>query len=136
MVIRGNEFLSRVAEELVSWDDVDHGEFRDAIGMVEGHAVPNASAAIVSDDRELVESEVPHHFHLILRGGAFGMAGMIFAVRRFAAVAIAAKIGGDHRELLGQPRRDLVPLDVRLRKTVEQQNRRTAAGGHSVDGCA
>ena len=42
--------------------------------MIERNAMPNASAAIVADNSELVEAEARHHLHLILGGGAFGMA--------------------------------------------------------------
>ena len=58
---------------------------------------------------------------------------MVLAVGRLAAVAVAAQVGHDHRVALAQPRRDLVPLDVRLRGAVHQQQRRTAAADHVCD---
>ena len=46
---------------------------------------------------------------------------------------MAAQIGADHREALGQLRRHEVPLDESLRPTVEQQDGRPLAAAHEVD---
>ena len=96
--------------------------------MIERHPMADAAPAIMPDHGEPFEAEVPHHFDLILPGGALGISGMIFAIRRLAAVAIAAQIGRDYGELFGQSRRDLVPLGMRLRESVQQQDWRAAAG--------
>src|SRR3989475_6450283 len=61
--------------------------------------------------------------------------GMIRAVRRLAAVAVAAQIGGYHGEPLGQSRRHFVPHDMSLRITMQHQHRRPASAHHGVDGC-
>ena len=55
----------------------------------------------------------------LLRGGAIG-------------VAEAAKVGGDHGEVLGQQGDQLVPVVVRLGGAVQQQQRLTLAGGDVV----
>ncbi|MNR41524.1 hypothetical protein D3C85_1599190 [compost metagenome] len=57
---------------------------------------------------------------------------------RLAAVAVAAQVGGDHGEMLGQLFGDLVPDDVGLRVPVQQQQARPAAADavgdiHTVD---
>ena len=82
--------------------------------MIESQPVRHAAAAIVSDQREFLKSPAGHHIHLVLGHGAFGIIHMVFAVGRLAAVTVAAKIGGHHRELLGQPGSDVPPFDVRL----------------------
>ncbi|WP_256730357.1 hypothetical protein [Pseudomonas sp. ANT_H12B] len=46
---------------------------------------------------------------------------------RFGAVAIAAQVGADHGEILGQARCDLVPGQVINRIAVHQQQGRTLA---------
>ena len=52
---------------------------------------------------------------------------MVGVARRLRAVAVAAQVGGDDREALGEPRRDLVPHDVGLRVAVQEQQRRAGA---------
>jgi hypothetical protein len=48
---------------------------------------------------------------------------MVGCARRFATRAIAAQVGGDDGEPLGQRRRDPVPHQVRLRDAVQKQDR-------------
>ena len=54
---------------------------------------------------------------------AFGLGG----------VAVAAQVGADDGEALGEPRRDPVPHRVRLRIAVQQQERRPAAADPQLD---
>src|SRR5258706_8760091 len=58
---------------------------------------------------------------------------MIFAIRGFAAVSIAAKIGGNHGIFLGQLGSNLPPFNVRFRIAVEQQKSGPTSGGNKVD---
>src|SRR5260370_38143524 len=58
---------------------------------------------------------------------------MVFAIRGFAAVSIAAKIGGNHCIFLGQLGSNLAPFNVRFRITVEQQKSGPTSGGNKVD---
>jgi hypothetical protein len=58
---------------------------------------------------------------------------MALAAVRLCRVAIAAQIRRDHGEALGQPGRDLVPGEVRLRVAVQQQERRPAPACRKVD---
>ena len=102
-------------------------------GMIERHAVRDAPAAIVADDRKPVEAEMLHHFDLVERHRALRVVGMILAVRRLAAVAVAAQVRRDDRVLLREFRRDEPPRDVRLRRAVQQQQRRTLAADDAVD---
>ena len=74
---------------------------------------------------EALEPEPTHDLDLIGRHGALAV---MHAVRRRPAfrVAIAAQVGRDHGEALGQARRNLVPGEVGLRMAVQQQERRPA----------
>ena len=93
----------------------------------------DAPAAIVADDGELVEAEALHDLDLIERHRALRVVGVILAVRRLAAVAVAAQVGHDDRVVLRQVGRDEPHRDVRLRRAVHQQQRRAGAGVHQVD---
>src|SRR4029453_5055446 len=70
---------------------------------------------------------------LVKRHRPLRVVGVILAVGRLAAVSVATKIGHHHGELLGETRRDLVPLDVGLWIAVQEQQRRTAAPAQRVD---
>ena len=65
------------------------------------------------------------------------MAATIMKGEANAAVAElaseATKIRRDHRELLCETRRDLMPLDMRLRIPVQEKERRTTTATHGVD---
>ena len=93
----------------------------------------DAPAAIVADDGELVEAETLHHFDLIERHRALRVVGVVLAVRRLAAVAVAAQVRRDHRVVLRQLGRDQAHRDMRLRRAVHQQQRRTRTGVHEID---
>ena len=48
--VRLHELERDVGVEVIRRNDVEHGETRDAIGMIQRHAMPDATAAIVTDD--------------------------------------------------------------------------------------
>ena len=104
-----------------------------ALRMVERHSTRDAPAAIVPDDREPFEAELAHHLDLVLSHRAFGIAGVILATRRFAAVAVAAQIRRDDGEALREDRSDVTPFEMRLRPALQQQHRRPAAADDTVD---
>src|SRR5271166_5893231 len=52
---------------------------------------------------------------------------------RLAAVAVATQVGNHQRELLRETRRDLMPYNVILRISMDEQHRRAAAALHQVD---
>jgi hypothetical protein len=101
--------------------------------MVECHSTRDAPAAIVPYDRKLVEAELTHHLDLVLSHRAFGIASVILATRRFAAVAISAQIRRDDGEALRENRRNVTPFEMRLRPALQQQHRRPAAADDTVD---
>ena len=90
----------------------------------------HARAAIVTRGIETVVAERLHDLDLVLRHGAERIAGMVVAAGRLFGIAVAAQIGGDHGEFLGQFRRDLVPRHVTERIAVHQQQRRPLAAMH------
>jgi hypothetical protein len=99
----------------------------DPLGVLDAHAPRHASAAIVADDGEALVPEGTHDFDLIERHRPLGIVGVVLAVWRFTAVAVATQISHDDGEALRECWRDLVPLDVRLRIAVDQQERRSTA---------
>ena len=113
--------------------DVDHGEAGHGGGVVERHAVGDASAAVVAGDGEAVVPERAHQRHLVLRHAALGVGDMALPAVRLAAVAVAAQVGRDHGEALRQRRRDLAPGHVRLGMAVQQEQRRSAAADGGAD---
>ena len=111
--------------EVVRRHDVEHAGVRDLVGVIERHAMRDASAAIVADDGKLVEAEVLHHFDLVERHRALRVVGVVLAIRRLAAVAVSTQVGNNHGSCRGELRRDEPPRDMGLRRTVQQQDRRT-----------
>jgi hypothetical protein len=67
-------------------DDVEHYELLDPVRVIEGEAMGNSSAAVMADHGELPEAELLHDLDLVERHRALGIAGVIFALRRLAAV--------------------------------------------------
>ncbi|HEV2388227.1 MAG TPA: hypothetical protein VGS20_13330 [Candidatus Acidoferrales bacterium] len=61
---------------------------------------------------------------------------MIFAIGRFAAVSVAAKVRHYYGEFLGEDRRQLAPFQVRFGIAVEEQRRRALPAINAMDGCA
>src|SRR3954454_2267456 len=101
--------------------------------MVEAHAVEHARTAIVAGGGEALEPERRHDLDLVLRHGAERIAAVVVAARRLLGIAVAAQVGAHHGELLRQPRRDAVPVDVGERIAVHQQHRRSFAAVHGDD---
>src|SRR5471030_2218857 len=114
-------------------DDIEDGGASDAIGMLHGEAPRHARAAVVAGDGEAVVPECVHHLDLIERYGALRVVRVILAFRRLAAVAVSAEVHQHHCVPFGKLRRDPVPLDVRLRVAVNEQQRRTVAAAQRVD---
>ena len=86
-----------------------------------------APAAVMAGDVEAVVTERRHHLDLVLRHRPERVVDAVGFLRRGRAVAVAAQVGGDDMELLGQSRRDLVPGHMGQRVAVQQQQRRAIA---------
>jgi hypothetical protein len=106
----------RAPKCLAGGDDVEHGETADGAWGVQCHSVGAACATVVSDGAEVVEPERVHDFELVTGDLAHAVRRVVGRARRRAAVAEAAKVGGDNREPLDEARR--------LGDAMEQENRR------------
>ena len=114
-------------EQVVLRDDVVDRGAQHLVGMVEAHAMHDARAAVVPGREELVEAERRHHLDVILRHRAERIVRVIRLARRLLRVAVAAEIRRHHGELPREPRRELVPGEVRERVAVQEQQRRALA---------
>ena len=114
--------------------DIDQRGALHPVGVVEAHARDGAGAAIMPGGEELAIAELLHHLHLVLRHRAERVVDAVRAgIVGADAVAIAAQIGGDDMEMLGEPVGDLVPGDMRHRVAVQQQQRRPVAAVAQMD---
>ena len=125
--------LVDVVEQMMLRNDVEDRRALHALGMIEAHAVRHARAAVVAGHHEGLEAELLHHLDLVLRHGAERIVLVLVAAGRLREVAIAAQIGRDHGELLREPRRELVPGQMRERIAVQQQQRRPLAAVQGDD---
>ena len=87
----------------------------------------DAAAAIVADHGEAVEAQGRHQLDLVLGHGALAVVDVALAAGRLVRVAIAAQIGRDDGEALGEDGGNLVPGGMGLRVAVQQEQRRAAA---------
>ena len=97
--------------------------------MVEGHPVGDACAAVVADDVESVEAQLPHQGNAVAGHGALAVGLVGGDGRGFGAVPVPTQVRGDDREPGRQVTGDRSPHQVRLRVPVQQEQRRTGAAG-------
>src|SRR5690349_1747035 len=114
--------------------NVEHGPALHRAGVVEGHAMGDASPAVMTGDLKLIKAQYLHYRDVVTRHAALAVGGMITAGVGFATVPVAAQISENHREVFGQLRRHFVPAYVCLRIPVKQKQRRSAAGHSRVNG--
>ena len=88
---------------------------------------------IVAHHGELVEAELAHDEDLVAGHRALGVRLVVMAARGLAAVAVAAQVGEDYGVVFGEDGGDVMPHDVGLRVTVEEQYRGAGAAGEGVD---
>src|SRR5437762_13891524 len=101
--------------------------------MIPRQPMSDTPAAIVSGEREARKAERFHDFDLVLRHGPLGIVDVRRAAVRLAGIPVAAKIRANDGKALRQTRSDLVPHRVRLRVTMQEQERRTAAADDEID---
>jgi len=77
--------------------------------------------------------EAAHERDLIAGHGAEAVVRAVGERDRLGAVAIAPEVGGDHRIVLRQERRDPRPHGLRLRIAVQEEHRRTLPADHVGD---
>ena len=99
--------------------DVEQGEALDPLRMVQGQAVGDAPAPVVTDDGEPVVAERPHHRHRVRRHGALGVRGVALPARGLVRIAVAAQVHGHDHAALGQARGDVEPGRQGLRVAVQ-----------------
>ena len=87
----------------------------------------------MADHGEALEAQLGHDLHLVLGHGALGIGLVVGAAGRLGGAAVAAQICRHHGEAPGQGRRQLVPHDVSLGITVQQEQRRAVARHAQVD---
>src|SRR5437016_11334982 len=109
------ELLGHVLIALVGGNNVKNYESCKAIRMVEGHAMSDAASPIMPHHREFAESQMLHHFHLVLSHGSLRISEVICAARGFAAIAVAAKVRNHEGEILRQQRRHFAPKPLPFR---------------------
>src|SRR6516164_10811433 len=134
MVKRGGELLGDVLIEHIGRHDVENREPGETIGVIEGHPVRDAAAAVMPHQRKLPEPQMLHDFNLVLSHGTLRIGSVILAFRRLAAVAVAPKVRDHQSEVLGKIRRHLAPQHIRLRDAVQEQHRRTFTAVDQIDG--
>ena len=101
--------------------------------MIEAHAVGGARAAIVAGDEVAIVAEFLHDLDHVLSHGAERIVDVAVTGFRQRAVPVAAQIGQHDVIVLRQPRSDLVPADMVLRISVQQQQRRSRAAMTQAD---
>ena len=133
MKARGRSLLVYRLEAVEGRHDVEQCHAFDMPGVIARQAVGDPGATVVPGDSESVETERRHRLDLVEGQGALRICRIVGAGGRFRAVAIAAQVGHDHRELGGQARGELTSHYVGLRVAVQQKQRRPAAAGHQID---
>jgi hypothetical protein len=137
VVVAHREVHVGTLEMLDGRHDVEHSELLDPLRMVERQAMRQSRTAIVAADLEALEAERLHHLDHVLRHRPLGVGRMILGRLGLERAAVAAQVGRDHGEALGQRRPDAVPHRMRLWIAVQQQKWRagtTMAQAHGAAG--
>ena len=93
----------------------------------------DASAAIVADELESREAERLHHLDLVLRRLALRVRDVALTAVGLRRIAIAAQIAADDGVPFHEPWCNSMPHRVRLRITVQEEERRTTPAHFAVD---
>ncbi|MBB4398140.1 hypothetical protein GGD62_007281 [Bradyrhizobium sp. ERR14] len=96
--------------------------------MVEREPVSDTATAIMARNRKAVEAKPCHDGHHVLCHRPFRIWRVVRAGGRTSAATISAKIGANDREVLREQRRNVSPHQMRLGKSVQQENRRSRTG--------
>ncbi len=131
--IAGGEFLVGAGIHRRRRCDIDYGNARDRVGMVQRHAVRDPAAAVVAGHAKTPMAEAAHQRDLILGHAALGIGNMLLAALRLAAVAITAQIRRHDGEVFSEARGHLAPGDMGLRMAVQQQQRRPFTADRCAD---
>jgi hypothetical protein len=110
------------------WQDVQRRQAGDGLGVVEGQTVADQRPVVMADDGEPVVAQRGHQLAHVGGHDPLGVALVARVAGRLVTVAVAAQVGADHGEPLGQRWRNRVPGDMGLRVAVQQDHRRAVAG--------
>ena len=88
----GGEVSIDVLEGRVHGNGIEHNHPFDTVGMVENHAMRHARAAVVSDEKEAVETQARHQLHLVLGQRTLGVADVFLARGRLFRIAVTAQV--------------------------------------------
>jgi hypothetical protein len=113
-----------VGKHVMGRHDVERAQPLNPFGLVQRHAEAHAPAPVVAGDHEAVVSQLVHQLEVVLAHGAEAVAGVVRPAVGLGAVAVAAQVRRDQREMPGQVGRHLVPADMGQRVAVQQQERR------------
>ena len=113
--------------------DVEHAEAGHAARMIQGHAIANAAAPVMTYHGKAVMPELLHQMQEVVRHGALGIGEVIGAVQRAGRVSITPKIGHHAGEALHKIRRDPVPHGMGLRKSMNEEQGRAMAADAGKD---
>ena len=113
--------------------DVHHRQRAHPPAEVARQAMRDAAAPIVADDMEAEIAERRHHFGHVEGHGALRIVGVPRHAARLRRIAVAAQVGAHHGVVARELRRDLVPHGVRLRITMQHQDRRAVAADLEID---
>jgi hypothetical protein len=102
--------------------------------VIEAHARGGAGATVTTGDHELAVAKLLHHLDLVERHGAEGIVDVVLTTfLRADIVAIAAQVGANDMEVLGEPACDAMPRHVGQRIAMQQQERRPVAAMAQVN---
>ncbi len=116
-------FEIHVLPVFVGRQDIENGEPRQAVGMIEAHAIGDTRPAIMTGEREDLMAEPRHHRDDIVAHGALGVGLPAFGLRH-GALPVTAQIRDDQSEIAVQFRRQLMPHDPAFGIAVQQHQRR------------
>lgn len=113
--------------------DVQNGQGRDGLRMVQSEAVPDPAPAVVAHDGEAVEAQFPHHQKLVVRHRALGIGTVVGIRGRLVAVTIATQVSQNHSVPGCQQRSHVVPDQMGLGVAVQKQHGRTVTTDAGMD---
>src|SRR5580658_4253731 len=101
---------------------VEHSESLHVLRMIQGHAVADASSAVVTDQREGRKSEIVHHFYQFLCHCALGIRKVIVGRSRDSAAAVGAKVYANYGVIVSKLGREKSPHQAGAGEAVHQEN--------------
>ena len=105
----------------------------DPFGMIERKPVADPRPTVMRDDSEPVMPDLRHDLDHVPGHLAFGVVDMLRIGRGPQTRSVTAEVGDDQRKRIHQQRSQAVPLDMRLRESVQQQQRVAPTADAAMD---